>query len=217
VVLQDGRLPRGAQPSGSGGPLGSVRSRRRRRSFAVGGSGFFLVRPPHALPVADRRSFALERAARRPLAAPAELLEQPPECGRDDTSPARLLDEDRDAPRGPQARVEAEASGPRLSPCSMRRRLAGAELRLCDRRALSSSARHGRRPRAAAPTDSPDCRWTSSCRRLSASLIPCLRSVAALKPPSFERIENPAASPPDSPCRSYSKSDALVTILREIQ
>ncbi len=76
--------------------------------------------------MADRRLIALQRAARRPLAAPAEPFEEPPDVARMVADVARLLDQLPDAPRRPQTRVEAERLGPALeatfNPPQLRRR-----------------------------------------------------------------------------------------------
>jgi len=66
--------------------------------------------------VVDRRLISLQRAARRALAAPAELLEEPPDVTRVILHAARLLDQYGNAPRRPETRVEVERLGTALEP-----------------------------------------------------------------------------------------------------
>jgi len=123
VVLQDGRSPPGPPRPAAWGAR-SVRSRRRRRSFARGPAAFFLVRPPHALPVADRASL---RRARGPSAGwqlqPSCLSSRQMWAGMI-LHPARLSMRTATRQTRSTGSCRSRALGPRLSPCSMRRRLA---------------------------------------------------------------------------------------------
>ena len=166
--------------------------------------------------MADRRLVALERAARRPLAAPAELLEQPPDVAGMILHPARLLDEDRDAPRGPQARVEAERLGSAFEPLLDAPEVGGAELR------LATGAPCFLQPGTAGDHELPrppihrlpmDVELSGDFRLAH----PLLEERGRFEPPSFERIEIPPHPHRIPNAARIAQSDALVTILREIQ
>jgi hypothetical protein len=93
----------GAPTSGSGEAVRSIRSRRRRRSFARSGRRFFYRGPAPLLPLQNGRVIRLQGAADRPLAAPPELLEQAPHMAGVVFHVVLQLNQIGDAPRRPQS------------------------------------------------------------------------------------------------------------------
>src|SRR6185437_5417968 len=68
---------------------------------------FFYRRPPFLLPGTDRRLVALPCPPGRPLHAPAELLQLPPDRGLGELHPEALLDQHPNARQRPQLAREA--------------------------------------------------------------------------------------------------------------
>ena len=104
--------------------------------------------------------------------------------------PARLLDQHRDPPRGPQTRVEAQGLGPALEPLLDAPQVARAEQRLaaCAPGLLQAvAARHEQLP------GPPIHRLAMHCEpaRHLGFREPLLEEHRRLEPPCFERIEIP--------------------------
>src|SRR5206468_3841172 len=155
-------------------------------------------------------------ATRRALAAPAELLEEPPDVTRVILHAARLLDQHGDAPRGPETRVEAERLGTALESLFHAPELDGAELRLAPRAARllqAGAAGHHELPcppihRLPMDTDLPgDLRFAQ----------PMLEQRRRLESPHLERIEIPPHPRRIPHAGRIAHPDRFVTILRGTQ
>jgi hypothetical protein len=205
------------EPSfGSDAGAGSVRFRRRRRSFAVDAWRFFSAGHRSRF---QRRMAASSRSMARPVGR-CELHPSPRKIRHTceelyDTPHVRSI---RSATRGIVHRPMSypSSSGPRLSSRSRTRRSAGESLGL--RPARPAFFRPARPDSAIASCHRyTDWRWTPSSRATSACVQPCLRSLAARRR-RFSSASKSRLTPAGFPMRQiYINTTQCATILGDSQ